>query len=204
MVVHPDGKLALLELAKGKPESLVCALLGRGQRVLLIDCFLTGEHHSLFARTERKAGERYFATFNKTDTALRVQDVLTALSYLKTRRDVSAANLLGLGGAGPWCILARSQAKGVGRMAADADRLGLTSESRWQREFYIPGILRAGGLATACALAAPAPMLIYNTGDRFDRALAEAAYRADAASKALCLETGKPDESQLVAWLTGE
>jgi hypothetical protein len=46
-------------------------------------------------------------TYNRTDTAWRVHDVVTALAYLAEREPRSKSALVGIGEAGLWCLLAR-------------------------------------------------------------------------------------------------
>ena len=72
LVVHPDGA----EAARKDPRSR--ALSQAGRAVLLIDAFQTGS-----AVAPRDRSVKMFLTFNKTDDANRVQDILTALAWLK-------------------------------------------------------------------------------------------------------------------------
>ena len=71
LVVHPDGA----EAARGTPE--VARLVEAGRSVLMIDAFQTGS-----AVAPRDRSVKNFLTFNKSDDANRVQDILTALGLV--------------------------------------------------------------------------------------------------------------------------
>ncbi len=75
VIVHREGKSALL--ADGAPGDVVDALLAKGRAVLAIDTFLTGETD----RDDERLKQTFFTTFYRTDSAERVQDVVTALNY---------------------------------------------------------------------------------------------------------------------------
>ena len=99
LVVGPDGA----EAARATPQ--VKALVAAGRPVLLIDAFQTGS-----AVAKRDTSARHFLTFNKTDDANRVQDILTALAFLNQ----PGVKLVGLGKAAVWCQFAAAVAKVAG------------------------------------------------------------------------------------------
>jgi hypothetical protein len=137
LVVHPDGA----EAARGTAE--VARLVEAGRSVLMIDAFQTGS-----AVAARDRSVRNFPTFNKTDDANRVQDILTALAWLNTRH----IQLIGLGRAAVWCLFAAA----VSREPVDlqADLAGFTgADQDYIGSFFVPGIQRAGGLRAARQLA---------------------------------------------------
>jgi hypothetical protein len=137
LVVHPDGA----EAARRAPE--VTRLLESGRSVLIIDAFQTGG-----AVAPRDRSVRNFLTFNKSDDANRVQDILTALAWLNTPH----TRLIGLGKAAVWCLFAAA----VSRQPVDlqADLGGFTGADRdYIDSFFVPGIQRAGGLRAARQLA---------------------------------------------------
>src|SRR5205823_3677534 len=90
LIVHPAGAAAARNTATARD------LVAAGRPVLLIDAFQTGP-----AVAPRKRSERHFLTFNKSDDANRVQDILTALAYL-SQQEHGTPELIGLGGAGVW------------------------------------------------------------------------------------------------------
>jgi hypothetical protein len=96
----------------------------------------------------RDRSVRNFLTFNKTDDANRVQDILTALAWLNTPH----TRLVGLGKAAVWCLFAAA----VSRQPVDlqADIGGFTgADQDYIDGFFVPGIQRAGGLRAARQLA---------------------------------------------------
>jgi len=151
LVVHPDGAEAARRAAE------VARLVEAGRSVLMIDAFQTGS-----AVAPRDRSVKNFLTFNKTDDANRVQDILTALAWLNTKladakaaddeRRSSAPRLIGLGKAAVWCLFAAA----ISRQPVDlqADLGGFTgTDQDYIDSFFVPGIQRAGGLRAARQLA---------------------------------------------------
>jgi hypothetical protein len=111
--------------------------------VLTLDPFLVGEQQGCFVQTKRTS-VTFLDTYQPTDTGYRVQDVLTAIAFLRSRRDVlDQVTLYGKGNAGLWATLA----SGIdGRAPVAVDEL-------WDaRESYIPGFTSVGGMRTALTL----------------------------------------------------
>ena len=79
LIVHPHGAMNLIDPETGQPIRLVRDLLAAGESVLGVDLFLTGAHRFADGKVLRDDSLRYFTTYNRTDAALRVQDILTAL-----------------------------------------------------------------------------------------------------------------------------
>jgi hypothetical protein len=136
LVIHPDGA----EAARKSPE--VARLLQAGRAVLLIDAFQTGT-----AKAPRDRSVKMFLTFNKTDDANRVQDILTALAWLKQPK----TQLVGLGRAAIWTEFAAAVAPVTVDLHADLSGFQGTDEE-FVKDFFVPGIQRAGGLHAARAL----------------------------------------------------
>ena len=170
LVVHPKGWLAAQPLAE--------QLVAQGHMVMAIDCF----NHI------RKSEDPFFSTYNKTDTQLRVQDILTALTYLRTRKDVSAINLVGLEQAGLWCLLARPFALYVNKTSADVVQFDASSDASFLKTLNVPVLRRAGDFRTALSLVGDAALLVHNAGAAFKCA-------PNARREKLA-------ESEIVQWLT--
>ena len=198
LIVHPCGKAALVDSQSVAPASLVRSLLEKGQAVLLIDCFNIGEHVLSGEAKDRSEGYRYFTTFNHTDLALRVQDILTSLAYLDSRKDIKRVNLLGLKQAGLWYLLARSQAIRVAATVVDVAQFDCDSDSVYLEEMYIPNLRRAGDFAVAGALTAPGKLFIHNTGNAFKTNFIKNAYHAAGVDKKLVCMPEKATETELV------
>ena len=137
LVVHPDGA----EAARRTPE--VARLVEAGRSVLIIDAFQTGS-----AVAPRDRSVKNFLTFNKSDDANRVQDILTALAWLNTPH----TRLIGLGKAAVWCLFAAALSRHPVDLQADLG--GFTgADQDYIDSFFVPGIQRAGGLRAARQLA---------------------------------------------------
>jgi hypothetical protein len=115
--------------------------------LLLIDAFQTGT-----ARAPRNRSHRHFLTFNLTDDANRVQDILSALAFLKSRSK-GRTELVGLDRAAVWCLFAAAIAGSDIALSADVSAFPDTDAS-FTEHFFVPGIQRAGGLAAARKLTA--------------------------------------------------
>ncbi len=198
LVVHPDGKVALVDAGKAMPGELVSGMLEQGQMVLAIDCFLTGEYNTPFAKTHRK-DVRYFTTFNRTDTAMRVQDILTGLAYLQTK--TSKVNLVGLDEAGLWCMLARGLAPDVERTVVDVAQFDNDDDESFVKKLFVPSLRRAGDFRTATTLAAPGVFFIHNTGDQFKTDWITDVYQAIDAPGNVRVEKEKAGVAKILEWL---
>jgi dienelactone hydrolase len=196
LVVHSEGKAAV-------DTALVESLLAQRLAVLTPDVYGSGELGSL----ERDRTMAHFTCFNPTDAALHVQDVLTALATLRalayTVSDAPRVALVGLEGAGLWCLLARALAGTVvGRTVADAGPFACADDDAWIKSLYLPLLRRAGDLRTAVALSAPGPLWIYHAAPSFPTAWCRDIYRAAGAQEALRVQSDRAEQSAVVAWLT--
>jgi hypothetical protein len=136
LVIHPEG----VEAARKDPAA--ARLIQAGRAVLLIDAFQTGS-----AKAPRDRSVKMFLTFNKSDDANRVQDILTALAWLKQPK----TQLIGLGKAAIWSEFAAAVAPVAVDLQADLAGFQGTDEE-FVKDFFVPGIQRAGGLRAARAL----------------------------------------------------
>jgi dienelactone hydrolase len=209
LIVHPDGKNAV------GSSPLAAELLRRGSAVFSIDAFQTGEH-----RGTRDMSDRMFTTYNRTDDAERVQDILTALAYLNGRKqlqqdarakppgavELGEVSLVGMERAGLWVLLARALAPQdfAARTAADAGQFETENDPAYLEKLFIPLIRRAGDFRTATALIAPAPLLIHNTGTAFKADWARDAYRAAGREAALAVKEAIASEAEIASWLAGK
>ncbi|HUS04857.1 MAG TPA: hypothetical protein VMZ52_01065 [Bryobacteraceae bacterium] len=139
LVVHPEGAAAAR-----KSDAAVKAIAA-GKPVLLIDAFQTGS-----AVAPRDKSQKFFLTFNRSDDANRVQDILTALAFLK-QSGSSEVRLVGLDKAAVWATFAAAVAKMPVKL--DADLHGFKGDDQdFISGFFVPGIQRAGGLNAALQL----------------------------------------------------
>jgi hypothetical protein len=131
LIVHPDGAEAARSLVKP------------GRPVYVMEAFQTGS-----AVAPRKRDDKMFLTFNRSDDAERIQDILTTLAWLKPQ----AIELVGVGKAAVWCQFAAAVARVPVTFTSDLGAFKGTDED-FLGSFFVPGIQRAGGLNAAKALA---------------------------------------------------
>lgn len=141
VVVHPEGAEAGRNSAEGQ------RLLAAGRPVLFLDAFQTGA-----AVAPRDRSHPHFLSFNLTDDAHRVQDILTALAYV-AKRYRGRPELSGLGQAAVWCLFAAALAPVEVDWKAGGSGFQGTDEE-FLAQFFVPGIQRAGGLEAARKLLA--------------------------------------------------
>jgi hypothetical protein len=189
LIVHPNG------LASVMNSPLAKTLLSRGGIVMSIDAFQTGA-----TVVPRDTSNPAFANFNLTNDANRVQDILTALEYLRNRSKAQTVNLVGLDMAGVWSYFARSLAGEGVNLAADLVQFAADTDSEYVTKLYVPGLRKAGDFSAAGVMNTQGRMLVYNAGPQFPSDWTRQA--AAAARSELDLRTGSVDTPGLIAWLT--
>jgi dienelactone hydrolase len=131
--VHPEG----VEAARQSPE--LAALVKQGRPIYVMEAFQTGS-----AVAPRKRDAPMFLTFNRSDDAERVQDILTMMAWLKP----ASVELVGVGKAAIWCQFAAAVARVPVSFHSDLGGFKGTDQD-FLDSFFVPGIQRAGGLAAA-------------------------------------------------------
>lgn len=150
LVLHPDGVSAALQM------NVADEIRRAGRPMLVIDPF-----QNRADRIRKEQFDDYFLSYNRTVASLRVQDILTALWFLK-EQGRGTPELIGLGEAGAEAIFAAAVAPIQLDVLADLNGFGGTDQD-FRDRFFVPGIQRAGGLTTALRLtnrlraAIPAP-----------------------------------------------
>ena len=166
ILAHGRGKAMFSHIEQGGPGNLVAGMLEKGKAVLIIDAFLTGEHHPPDAVTTRKNTGKFHDTFHPTDTAHRVQDVLTALAFLQSRRDMTGiVDLVGMEDAGMWCLLAGAIESAFRRVVVDMNQFDVNDDSAWEATYYIPGIRALGDVPAAVAAGGVERFVLFNALD---------------------------------------
>ena len=197
LIVHPEGKEKLIDSETGDPSPLITDLLSADRRVLLIDVFGTGEHGDY----ERSEDTGYFTTYNRTTAALRVQDIVTALRCFTGRGDVSEVNLIGIGEAGLWGLLAAGFTD-VKNVVVDAAAFDSSNDTAFLETLPIPNIRQVGDFLTAGTLLAPRSLIIHNTGDAFGTAWITEVYGNIGAGQHLLVEKDRLPDEEIVARVT--
>ena len=147
------------------------------------------------------ADYKFFTTYNRTDAALRVQDILTALAWTRKQFPNTAIDLVGNGEAGLWALLARGLAPEIERTIVDTAGFNNSEDADFVARLPIPGLRRAGDFTTAVGLAAPTRLLIHQTGNKFNTNGLLQVYQASGKSANLTIETGRLSIADRLAWL---
>ncbi len=146
LVVHENGSVA------AERTEIVRTQRTQGTSTLLIDAFQTGaaqeQRNFRFQDNRRERG--YYLTFNRSGDANRVQDILTALAYLKSKKS-GHVRLIGLGKAAIWTTFAAALAPIDLTLCADTANFEGRDED-FLKQFFVPGIQRAGGWNAALQL----------------------------------------------------
>jgi hypothetical protein len=195
LVVHPDGVAG----ASAREGSLLDPLRRQGFLVASLDAFNTGS-----ARVPRDTSDRFFTTYNRTDDANRVQDVLTALAWLKGQPGVRTVSLVGLERAGLWCLLAQALAPGLDAVVADADAFATERDESYLEHVFVPLLRSLGGFETALTLGLGSRLRVHDTAGAFDTTAAESSARATGAADRLRVSREKLGDADVVAWVAGE
>ncbi len=187
IVVAPDN-------AAPETNSLIRELNKAGLGVMFVRCFPGG----------RKVPDKikFFTTYNRTDAANRAQDILTTISYLKGRNPNARLNVVGLGEGGLWALLARGIAPAIDRMVVDVAEFDTSRDEAFTKIVAVPGIRRAGDFTTAVTIAPLTPLLIHNTGDKFNAEKIEAIYRVFGKARSFEARSEKLVDSELASWLS--
>lgn len=127
LVVGPDGTEA------ARRDARVAELIRAGKPVLLIDVFQTGR-----AVAARDLDKLFIPTFNASDDANRVQDILTALRFLDAQH-AGAPSLLAIGKAGAWARYAKAMAPNDVALKVE-DGSCPSSDADFIRELFVPGV----------------------------------------------------------------
>ncbi|MDE2888852.1 MAG: hypothetical protein OXR72_11600 [Gemmatimonadota bacterium] len=200
LLVHPGGIDALSDPESGTPGRAVDDLIRRGLRVLTISPFLAGA--SVSNTGIRDTSVPHFHTYNPSDASCRIQDILTALAYLRSRADVTICHLAGMGEAGLWCLFARALAPDVGRAIIDGNRFRAGDDAHWAEHLYIPAVRAAGDLRAAAALIAPGPLYVHNAGREFPIDEFRSFYGAADARRELRISSRRVNRTTLHDWIT--
>jgi dienelactone hydrolase len=141
--VHPDGA----EAARKSPE--LAALVNSKRPIYVVEAFQTGA-----STAPRNRDAKMFLTFNRSDDANRVQDILTGLAFL-VDKSAGTVTLAGSGDAAVWCVFAAAVAGAPVTLKAPLQDFH-GEDREFIDRFFVPGIQRAGGLPAAIRLAATA------------------------------------------------
>ena len=140
VVIHPEG------IEAARRTAVVSGLIASHQPVMLADVFQTGS-----AKTHRDHSGAWFLSYNQTDDANRVQDILTVLAAVRSLSG-GEARLVGLDDAAIWCTFAAAIAPIPVHLSGTPLRPFFGTDDDFHERFYVPGIQRAGGWQAAWKL----------------------------------------------------
>ncbi len=135
LVIDPHGAASAIN------GSEVAALKKQHRPIFIMDAFQTGA-----AKTPRDESDVAFLAYNVNDDEGRVQDVITALSYLKGNG--GAVDVYATGDAAVWATFAAAVAPWPIDLHTE-DIPALNSDEDYLAHFDVPGIRRVGGFASA-------------------------------------------------------
>ncbi len=194
LLVHPAGAEALEQ--GGAPGGLLLSLLKAGSSVLIPDTFNTGR--ASFQRTDKR---NFFTTYNRTDDANRVQDILTSLSYLTGQTAGVPIKVAGFQTAGLWCLLARGLGQSDASFAVDAAQFDAASDEAYLKTLSIPGIRRAADFRTAVLLNLNSALWIHNASETFPSAWIQSVYESLGRFGKLKIQVDAASDTALLDWL---
>jgi dienelactone hydrolase len=192
LLITPDT----LHNSTGGMENLVGSLTRSGHTVILVHCFPGGR------RIPDKI--EFFTTYNRTDEANRVQDILTAIAYVKGRDGNARISVVAQGQAGLWALLARGLAPKIDKMMIDAAGFDTGSDADYLKLLPIPGIRRAGDFMTAVAVSPLAPLFVHNTMAKFRTERMAAFYQQFGRAEDFKTQSAALNDAALTAWLSSK
>ena len=134
IVVHDGGAAA------AQSHDAVNRAVKAGDSVLAIDVFQTGE--AVAPRDLTKV--KHILTFNRSDDAERVQDIISAVAYVRGQRS-GTVPVIGIGKAAVWAAAAAAVAPD-GWMSVKETLQGFSgTDDELRQSLYVPGVQRAGG-----------------------------------------------------------
>ena len=196
LLAHPEGAEAAERSELGR------TLAARGAPLLLIDTFQTGS--AVAERDTANAGrnaEAYYHVFNRSDDANRVQDVLTAIAFLRRHTGAATINVVGTGRAGLWVLLAAALDPGDLTVAADLDRFDASDDEAYVDGLFIPGLRRAGDFRGAAPLLSRSRLLLHNAHAGFPLSWFEESFEVAGRPGNLRIDEERASAGALVAWL---
>lgn len=189
ILAHPQGKSFYVD-EKRNLNGLAKILVDRGFKVLILNL------PSLPEASQNQV-DLFFTTYNRTFAQERVRDLVSACEWVK--KTGYKAVLIGADRAGLWSLLAGPAADAV---VADCDALDTSSDAELLKpDLFVPGLRKIGAFEGVTALAAPHPVLLHNTGEKFPTNWLRDIYSGLKAEKNLSAETSRLENDVIVNWI---
>ncbi len=152
LLIHPKGNAGVAGGGGGGAAGkALSTYLQAGRPVLSIDCFGIGELAHDDEHLARRDAINFFPSYNLTEPALRIQDILLAQKHLATRFS-APPTIVGLRGAGPWVLLAHGLAESSGETIADLTGVDFKEDRYFTEQMFIPNIRLVGDFVSSIVL----------------------------------------------------
>jgi dienelactone hydrolase len=136
LVVHDGGA------EQARSHESVNRAIKKGDSLLLIDAFQTGAA----AQPRDLTKVKHVLTFNRSDDAERVQDILSAVAYLRSQGS-GRVRVTGIGKASVWAAVAAAVAPDGWMSVTEKPQAFSGTDDELRQWLYVPGFQRAGGWA---------------------------------------------------------
>ena len=144
-----------------------------------------------------KQVDLFYTTYNRTFAQERVRDLVNACDLARATGE--KVILCGTGRAGLWAMLAAPAADAV---VADCDQLDTASDAALLKaDLFVPGLRKIGAFEGVINLAAPNPILLHNSGEKFSTVPVHEVYSAVNAGKHFRAEKKPLTDEEMVDWI---
>ncbi len=190
VVLADSGGVNAFLGANQQPRGLAKLLLGQQFKVLILKLpDLSG------AKTNQ--ADLFFTTYNRTFAQERVADLVNACLWAK--KSGGKVILCGTGQAGLWALLAAPAADVV---VANCEGVDTSSDARLlQKDLFIPGLRKIGAFEGVATLAAPRPIFLNKTGEKFSTSWLKDVYGSLKSSQAMKASADQLTDEQISDWI---
>jgi hypothetical protein len=137
IVVHPGG------IDEARESSIVKGLLQGDRTVFLLEAFQAGVE-----RIQATYNDRNFYGYSLSNSAIEVQNILTALAFVKAHA-TGKPQIIGVGSAGVPTLFAAALAPVESELLVDINGFAGTDED-FKNTFFVPGIRERAGYRQRC------------------------------------------------------
>lgn len=162
--------------------------------VATLDAFLIGEYNGPERAAKRVEKGKFSDPFLPAVASCRVQDILTAAAFLRSRFDTAGRiDLVGVEEGGLWCLFAGAVDRSLHSVYVDLNRQNYSDDSLWESRFFVPGIRSFGDIPAACVAGGFSRFHFFN-----------GSLPPELAHSGISVEADDPSDETLAAWLVGK
>jgi hypothetical protein len=179
---------------------------GAGHDFVRVEPFGTGQAVLSREHWESRAAARFLETFNRTESAETIYDMLTALGFA-CGSDGEQVGLIFRGPLGPTGLVARAlMPEAVAgrrrvRTVIDMNHFDASRDADYLAYLDLPNVRRIGGLRAIAAVAATGPLWLYNVPEHFRADWLHMAGRLRGVE--VRITAGQPTDEAIAEWLAG-